>query len=62
MFVCVRMLFTVTDRASTIPSSIRDCQSGTWSAGQENIKRASSKLQREVTGNFVGGEPSDRVV
>ena len=27
-------VFTLTDRASTIPSNIRGCQSGTWSAGQ----------------------------
>ena len=35
-FVCV--FFTLTDRASTMPSNIRGCQSGTWSAGQENIR------------------------
>ncbi|CAM9982097.1 unnamed protein product, partial [Ascophyllum nodosum] len=27
---CV-VVFTLTDRASTIPSNIRGCQSGTWS-------------------------------
>ena len=29
--VLVVVVFTLTDRASTIPSSIRGCQSGTWS-------------------------------
>ena len=29
------VFFTLTDRASTIPSNIRGCQSGTWSAGQK---------------------------
>ena len=42
------VFFTLTDRASTIPpSNIRGCQSGTWSAGQEKIGGASTKLQRE---------------
>ena len=27
--------FTLTDRASTVPSNIRGCQSGMWSAGQK---------------------------
>ena len=31
----VVVFFTLTDRASTIPSNIRGCQSGTWSAGQK---------------------------
>ena len=31
MIVYVCVYFTVTDRASTVPSSIRDCQSGLWS-------------------------------
>ena len=34
--VCVCVL-TLTDRASTIPSKIRGCQSGTWSSGQDKI-------------------------
>ena len=29
--VVVVVVFTITDRASTIPSNIRGCQSGTWS-------------------------------
>ena len=29
--VVVVVFFTLTDRASTIPSNIRGCQSGTWS-------------------------------
>ena len=29
--VVVAVVFTLTDRASTIPSNIRGCQSGTWS-------------------------------
>ena len=41
------VFFTLTDRASTIPSYIRGCQSGTWSAGQEKIGGASTRLQRE---------------
>ena len=43
----VVVFFTFTDRASIIPSNIRGCQSGTWSAGQENIGGTSKKLQRE---------------
>ena len=31
MYVVVVVFFTLTDRASTIPSNIRGCQSGTWS-------------------------------
>ena len=31
MVVVVVVFFTLTDRASTIPSNIRGCQSGTWS-------------------------------
>ena len=30
MYVVVVVFFTLTDRASTIPSNIRGCQSGTW--------------------------------
>ena len=30
-FVVVVVVFPLTDRASTIPSNIRGCQSGTWS-------------------------------
>ena len=37
------VFFTLTDRASTIPSNIRGCQSGTWSAGQKNIRGTSTK-------------------
>ena len=33
--VVVVVFFTLTDRASTIPSNTRGCQSGTWSAGQK---------------------------
>ena len=33
--VVVVVFFTLTDRASTIPSKTRGCQSGTWSAGQK---------------------------
>ena len=40
----VVVFFTLTDRASTIPSNIRGCQSGTWSAGQKNIRGTSTKL------------------
>ena len=36
--VVVVVFFTLTDRASTIPSIIRGCQSGTWSAGQKEIR------------------------
>ena len=43
----VVVFFTLTDRASTIPSGIRGCQSGTRSAGQKNIRGTSTKLQRE---------------
>ena len=37
----------LTDRASTIPSNIRGCQSSTWSAGQKKIRGTSTKFQRE---------------
>ena len=33
--VVVVVFFTLTDRASTIPSNTRGCQSGTWSTGQK---------------------------
>ena len=36
--VVVVVFFTLTDRASTIPSIIRGGQSGTWSAGQKEIR------------------------
>ena len=38
----VVVFFTLTDRASTIPSNTRGCQSGTWSAGQK--KRSEEHL------------------
>ena len=41
--VVVLVFFTLIDRASTVPSNIRGCQSGTLSAGQENIKGTSTK-------------------
>ena len=45
---CLVVFFTLlTDRASTIPSTIRGCQFGTWSAGQKEIRGASIKLQRQ---------------
>ena len=43
--VVVVVFFTLTDRASTIPSNKRGCQSGTWSAGQKKIRGTSTKLQ-----------------
>ena len=33
----VVVFFTLTDRSSTIPSNMRGCQSGTWSAEQKEI-------------------------
>ena len=42
---CCVVFFTLTDRASTIPSNTRGCQSGTWSAGQKKIRGTSTKLQ-----------------
>ena len=44
-FVVVVVFFTLTDRASTIHSNTRGCQSGTWSAGQKKIRGTSTKLQ-----------------
>ena len=38
----VVVFFTLTDRASTIPSNTRGCQSGTWSAGQKKIRGTST--------------------
>ena len=43
--VVVVVFFTLTDRASTIPSNTRGCHSGTGSAGQKNIRGTSTKLQ-----------------
>ena len=41
---CCFLHITLTDRASTIPSSnIRGCQSGTWSAGHKEIRVTSTK-------------------
>ena len=37
--VVVVVLFTLTDRASTIPSNIRGCQSGTWSQRGTKVNR-----------------------
>ena len=39
----VVVFFTLTDRASTIPSNLRGCQSGTWSAGQKEVRGTSIK-------------------
>ena len=36
--VVVIVFFKLTDRASTIPSNIRGCLSGTWSAGRKEIR------------------------
>ena len=41
--VAVVFFTLLNDRASTIPSNIRGCQSGTWSAGQKNIRGTSTK-------------------
>ena len=43
--VLVVIFFTLPDRASTIRSNIRGCQSGTWSAGQKKIRGTSTKLR-----------------
>ena len=43
VIVVVVVFFTLTDRASTIPSYTRGCQSGTWSAGQKKIRGTSTK-------------------
>ena len=42
--VVVVVSFTLTDRASTIPSNIRGCHSGTWSAGQKEIRGTSTAI------------------
>ena len=39
---------TLTDRASTIPSNIRGCQSGTWSARQENIRGTLQRSEESI--------------
>ena len=39
------VFFTLTDRASTIHSNIRGCQSGTWSAGQKEEIRGRNIYQ-----------------
>ena len=38
--VVVVVVFTLTDRASTIPSNIRGCQSGTWSQRGTKVNRS----------------------
>ena len=38
--VVVVVFFTLTDRASTIPSNIRGCQSGTWSHRGTKVNRS----------------------
>ena len=38
--VVVVVFFTLTDRASTIPSNIRGCQSGTWSQRGTKVNRS----------------------
>ena len=54
--VVVVVFFTLTDRASTIPSNIRGCQSGTWSAGCEPLTcvppRAGLAFDRSITDLF----------
>ena len=40
MIVVVVVFFTLTDRASTIPSNIRGCQSGTWSQRGTKVNRS----------------------
>ena len=37
------VFFSLTDRASTIPSDLRGSQSCTWSAGQEKVQRNFNK-------------------
>ena len=50
--VVVVVFFILSDRASTIPSNIRGCQSGKkCSAGQKHIRGTSTKLQREQKKN-----------
>ena len=44
--VVVIVFFTLTDRASTIPSNIRGCQSGTW-----------SQIGTKVNGSHHGDNP-----
>ena len=56
----VVVFFTLTDRASTIPSNIRGCQSGTRSAGQKNIRGTSTKLQREQKKNITKQNRNDK--
>ena len=58
--VVVVVFFTLTDRASTIPSNIRGCQSGTWSAGQKKITETSAKLQREQKKNITKQNRNDK--
>ena len=39
-YVVVVVFFTLTDRASTIPSNIRGCRSGTWSRRGTKVNRS----------------------
>ena len=58
--VVVVVFFTLTDRASTIPSNTRGCQSGTWSGGQKKIRGTSTKLQREQKKNTNTQKKTDK--
>ena len=51
--VVVVVFFTLTDRASTIPSNTRGCQSGTWSAGQKKIRGTSTKLCAKIRDDTI---------
>ena len=56
--VVVVVFFTLTDRASTIPSNTRGCQSGTWSAGQKkdqrNIYQAPMRAKKNTNDKEIG--------
>ena len=45
--MCICVLLTLTDRAVTIPSNVRGCQSGTWFAGQENIRGTLTRAETQ---------------
>ena len=49
--VALRVFFTLTDRASTIPSNVRGCQSGssTWFAGQKNKYQRNTGINNLLT-------------
>ena len=54
--VVVVVFFSLTDRVPTIPSNIRGCQSGTWSAGQKEIRGTSTAILLQYAHDSVSSK------